>query len=240
MRIKEVAEQTGLTISNIRFYEKKGLIRPEREQQSKYRDYAPEDVRRLKLIVLYRKMNLSLETIGELLAERLRLEDALERQLDELRGEQRRLQGSIDLCEKLAADYASGAAFPPSKTAERRAMYDFDVDRYLNYVKEEEATGHPFAEAEELLEDFAEFTQYDRVMLSSGLYAWLSRHLWLNRALSVVWCLFWLLFPVFVIVDDCVNRDGISAGAVVFWGAWLLLTGISFVRFWTVKKKKRN
>ena len=31
MRIGEVAEQTGLSISNIRFYEKKGLIKPDRE-----------------------------------------------------------------------------------------------------------------------------------------------------------------------------------------------------------------
>ena len=31
MRIGEVAEQTGLSISNIRFYEKKGLIKSDRE-----------------------------------------------------------------------------------------------------------------------------------------------------------------------------------------------------------------
>ena len=37
MRIGEVAEKTGLSISNIRFYEKKGLIGPEREAESKYR-----------------------------------------------------------------------------------------------------------------------------------------------------------------------------------------------------------
>ena len=45
MKIGEVAEQTGLSISNIRFYEKKGLIEPKRNEQSKYRDYTEEDVK---------------------------------------------------------------------------------------------------------------------------------------------------------------------------------------------------
>lgn len=61
MKIGEVAEQTGLSISNIRFYEKKGLIEPKRNEQSKYRDYAEEDVKRLKQIILYRKMDMPLE-----------------------------------------------------------------------------------------------------------------------------------------------------------------------------------
>lgn len=61
MKIGEVAEQTGLSISNIRFYEKKGLIEPKRNEQSKYRDYTEEDVKRLKQIILYRKMDMPLE-----------------------------------------------------------------------------------------------------------------------------------------------------------------------------------
>ena len=58
MKIGEVANETGLSISNIRFYEKKGLLRPERKEESGYRDYTAEDVNRLKMILLYRKMGL--------------------------------------------------------------------------------------------------------------------------------------------------------------------------------------
>ena len=47
MRIGEVAELTGLNISNIRFYERKGLIDPGRQKESQYRDYTKEDVERL-------------------------------------------------------------------------------------------------------------------------------------------------------------------------------------------------
>ena len=42
MRIGEIAERTGLNISNVRFYERKGLLTPERETGSKYRDYSEE------------------------------------------------------------------------------------------------------------------------------------------------------------------------------------------------------
>lgn len=44
MRIGEIAKRTGLNISNIRFYERKGLLAPKREQDSQYRDYTEEDV----------------------------------------------------------------------------------------------------------------------------------------------------------------------------------------------------
>ena len=35
MKIGEAAKETGLSISNIRFYEKKGLLEPEREAESR-------------------------------------------------------------------------------------------------------------------------------------------------------------------------------------------------------------
>ena len=61
MRISEVAGLTGLNVSNIRFYERKGLLTPVREEESRYRDYTEEDVRRIKRILLYRKMGIPVE-----------------------------------------------------------------------------------------------------------------------------------------------------------------------------------
>lgn len=100
MRIGEVAERTGLSISNIRFYEKKGLIEPDREQQSKYRDYTEADVKRLKEIILYRKMDFPIETIGLLIGREVAASDAIEQQLLDLREKQKAIQGTIDLCQK--------------------------------------------------------------------------------------------------------------------------------------------
>ena len=39
MTIKEAEEQTGLSRSNIRFYEKEGLVKPRRNAGNSYRDY---------------------------------------------------------------------------------------------------------------------------------------------------------------------------------------------------------
>lgn len=141
MRIGEVAEQTGLSISNIRFYEKKGLIEPDREQQSKYRDYTEADVKRLKEIILYRKMDFPIETIGLLIGKEVAASDAIEQQPLDLKEKQKAIQGSIDLCQKVIED---------------RAYENLDVETYLNYVKEEEAKGKKFAYMDELLIDFVE------------------------------------------------------------------------------------
>lgn len=51
--IKEAEMQTGITRQNIRYYEKIGLLQPSREQENKYRNYSEEDIRRLKLILLF-------------------------------------------------------------------------------------------------------------------------------------------------------------------------------------------
>ena len=67
MKIGQAAQLTGLTISNIRFYERKGLLEPERNDQSKYRNYSEQDIRRLKQIILYRKMNMPIEKIALML-----------------------------------------------------------------------------------------------------------------------------------------------------------------------------
>lgn len=64
--IKELAEKTGTIPNAIRFYEKKGLLKPERTE-SNYRVYSAEDVTRLEMILLYRKMGFSIEKIRELL-----------------------------------------------------------------------------------------------------------------------------------------------------------------------------
>lgn len=63
MKISEAAKLTGLNVSSIRFYERKGLLMPQREDGSKYRDYTDEDVQRIRQILLYRKMGISVETI---------------------------------------------------------------------------------------------------------------------------------------------------------------------------------
>ena len=105
MKIGQAAQLTGLTISNIRFYERKGLLEPERNDQSKYRNYSEQDIRRLKQIILYRKMNMPIEKIASMLDDPAVSEELVRQQLQELLNKQQEIQGSIDLCRKLAAEF---------------------------------------------------------------------------------------------------------------------------------------
>lgn len=64
--IKEVAKMLHIKENAVRFYEKKGLITPVRDENT-YRVYKDSDIQRLHTILLYRNMGFSIETIRELL-----------------------------------------------------------------------------------------------------------------------------------------------------------------------------
>ena len=52
MTIQEVERQSGMTRANIRFYEEKGLLTPQR-QPNGYRDYSAADVETLRRVRLH-------------------------------------------------------------------------------------------------------------------------------------------------------------------------------------------
>ncbi|MCF0108619.1 MAG: MerR family transcriptional regulator [Erysipelotrichaceae bacterium] len=69
MNIKQASELTGISRDMIRFYEKKGMIRPERKDNG-YRDYTYPEVLRLLTINQYSAMGIRLDTIGDLMDNR--------------------------------------------------------------------------------------------------------------------------------------------------------------------------
>lgn len=64
----QVQQATGLTRKAIEYYEDKGLIQPDKDQQG-YRNYSAKEIEQLKQIALYRKLGLNLEEISELLTD---------------------------------------------------------------------------------------------------------------------------------------------------------------------------
>lgn len=220
MRIGEVAEQTGLSISNIRFYEKKGLIEPARGRENQYRDYSREDVECLKKIILYRKMDFSIETIYSLVKENASIEDTIAEQIQTLTVKKEMLQGSIDLCWKILGD---------------RGFDGADVDYYLNYVKEEEARGTKFTEADEFLTDIASFTSLDR-FYGDPLVGIIFQKPWIGRLVKGIWASLWIVFPVAVLIDAWVTEGNRKPVSIVFWTAWILFFGVSF---WQFRRRKK-
>lgn len=61
-RVGEVAEQLGLTLRTLKYYEELGLVAPQRTD-SRYRLYTDADVQRLERIRRMRALGLSLRTI---------------------------------------------------------------------------------------------------------------------------------------------------------------------------------
>lgn len=72
-RISEAAEATGFTVSALRFYEKEGVIVPERTATG-YRSYREEDIENLRFLARAKCLGLTLPEVTELLG-LLRRED---------------------------------------------------------------------------------------------------------------------------------------------------------------------
>ena len=62
MTIKEMEEKTGMSRTNIRFYESEGLIRPQRRENG-YREYSEADALILMRVKLLRSMDVSLDQV---------------------------------------------------------------------------------------------------------------------------------------------------------------------------------
>ena len=69
LTVSEVSRTFGVSTRMLRHYEKLGLIGSARRDDYAYRMYTPEDVRRLRQILLLRKLRISLREIGEILAD---------------------------------------------------------------------------------------------------------------------------------------------------------------------------
>ena len=101
MTIAEVEERTGLTRSNIRFYEKEGLLKPSREKSSGYRNYSEEDVDCIQKIAFLRTLGISVEDIGKIISGKLPLYQTVERQSKKLQENLKAAEASALACEKL-------------------------------------------------------------------------------------------------------------------------------------------
>ena len=65
MKISEVAKMLGLPVETIRFYEKEGVVRPQRNDSSGYRDYDLWDVFKLVACITYRNMGMSVKEVAQ-------------------------------------------------------------------------------------------------------------------------------------------------------------------------------
>lgn len=130
MRIKEVEESIGITSKNIRFYEKEGLITPERNSENGYREYSERDIKKLKEIKLFRQLGISIEDIRLLQSREIGLGDVLKNQMDKFKNQIESISLAKDLCMEMA---------------ERNVSFkEIEADLWLDKIKELEGKGARF------------------------------------------------------------------------------------------------
>lgn len=214
MRIGEISEKTGLSISNIRFYERKGLIGPDREADSKYRKYTEEDLNRLKQILLYRKMDFSIEVIGGILEGKIKPEEAIAQQICKLENKKSCIQSSIDLCKKVVSDgnYSSN-----------------DAEYYLSYVKEEEKRGKVFAPVDVFIEGASDFSEF--LFSGTPIDLWLLQYLGIKKSVLLLMLALVVMVPVIGIVEDIIEGNGIGLGAILLCTLWWGFFAYMFVQY---------
>ena len=137
MKINEAEQILGITKANIRFYEKEGLLSPGRTEKG-YREYTEADIARLKEIVIYRKLGISVQQIADLLDGAISLQDVLDENIKTLTAEIEKLNGSLALCQQLKAENAES----------------LDTSRYWDILQNKELAGYQF---QSLVSDYINF-----------------------------------------------------------------------------------
>jgi len=128
MKISELAEQTGLTSSAIRFYERSGLLpRPERGSNG-YRSYTDIDVQRVYVIRIAQSLGFSLDSVRIFFDERppgpddgtLHSVDQRLREMDQMIAALRTQREDLRMMrEMLMASWASDGCIDPMAMAKR-------------------------------------------------------------------------------------------------------------------------
>ena len=106
MTIKDVEKLTGLTAKSIRYYEDKGLVTVERNEENDYRSYSENEVNRLKKIKLLRYLEFSVEEVKNMLdMEPKAFEKVLREKADAYEDLRERCKDKREICLSLAKDY---------------------------------------------------------------------------------------------------------------------------------------
>lgn len=101
MTIKEVEQITGLTRSNIRFYEKEKLICPERNASNGYREYSEEDIKTIEKVAYLRTLGISVEDIRRISSKEADLYDVVKEQRQSLDKQLSELENAKIMCERM-------------------------------------------------------------------------------------------------------------------------------------------
>ena len=116
MQIKALSEVTGVPARSIRYYEEIGVLPPPKRKANGYRMYDERDIDRLKLVAGARRLDFSLDDIGEIMAMRDRREAPCRTVLEMLQEKADEIAARISELQQLETDLRAlqrlGETFP--------------------------------------------------------------------------------------------------------------------------------
>lgn len=133
MKIGELARISGVAASRIRFYEASGLLEPPQRQSNGYREYPPDALTRLGIIMSAQGSGFSLEEIRAILPPDLakwphdQLLEALRRKVEEIALLEQRLAQNKQRLQQLIDEIDGDNAGENCEDRARRMLGQLDV-----------------------------------------------------------------------------------------------------------------
>jgi DNA-binding transcriptional MerR regulator len=151
-QIGDVASEVGVTVRTLRHWEQVGLVRPSARRANGYRGYDDAEVRRVRSIVAWRALGLSLEDILLLLAEGATTAQ-LERQRDLLRDEAVRIATMTEAVSRALEARRMGIELDPTEVAE--VFGGDDPSRHAAEVEEQWGTTDSYRQSQRRSSSYA-------------------------------------------------------------------------------------
>lgn len=140
--VKEVSEQTGVSIRTLHYYDQIGLLAPSEVTQAGYRLYDDTALERLSQILLFRELEFPLKEIKEILdSENFDRTKALEQQIELLTLKKQHLENLIDFAREIKRTGVNKMDFTVFDTSK--------MEKYAKKAKEQWGDTEAYREFEE-------------------------------------------------------------------------------------------
>lgn len=133
MKIKEVAQLAGISVSTLQYYDKIGFLKPSEKTESGYRLYTNEDLETLQQILYFKKLDFPLKTIKEIIhSPSYDREAALNIEREMLLNRKEQLDRMIETIDKTLRHMKGEIAM---SNKEKFAGFDFSKNDYEEEVR---------------------------------------------------------------------------------------------------------
>ena len=134
MKIKDVEKRTQMDRATLYYYEKEGLLSPERTENG-YRIYSAEDLLMIEKIKLLRSLQISIEDLKAMKRDDTSLSSVLETQLELLSSEEKKSQDAKEICQKMLAQGETFVTLYPERYLKSEEDKAF-LNRYEDFPEE--------------------------------------------------------------------------------------------------------